>query len=101
MLDQPPAAFPGLRRAAERPEYARRYWAMVESEHLGVKARWIGDGKEPKPSYEYDTTAREAYIEALRVAAGIEKPPEPTVHDAIAADREAWQRLRQQRRLRA
>ncbi|WP_309571674.1 hypothetical protein, partial [Deinococcus sp.] len=101
ILDQPPATFAAQREAAARPDFASRYWAMIESENLGVTASWIGKGEEPPSSYKYDTTARQAYIEGLRIAARIPKPIELTPDDELAVDRAAWRRLRQERRMRA
>lgn len=86
-----------LRREVERREAERRYWAMVEgNEMYGVKVTWTGSGTKPKSEWDYDTSEREAHIQALGLAAGLVLP----VVDQAAADRAAWQALRALRRQR-
>lgn len=101
MLTLPPALFPHLRGAHDRMEAAARYYAMVETEHFGVTSTWIGQGEEPKPSYRYDSSERERHLQALGEQAGILAPAPTTQEAKLAADRAAWQLLRQKRRMRA
>ncbi|MBZ9715490.1 hypothetical protein [Deinococcus multiflagellatus] len=100
VLDLPPAAFADLRAALVRKDAARRYHAMTEHEHLGVKTVWIGEGSPPPPLYDYDTTAREAYLRHLRDLAGIPHPLPTSQEAQLAQDRANWAALRAQRRRR-
>lgn len=98
-LQLPPRAFEPVLRSAQRDEYARRYWAMIEgNESFGVKVTWVGKGKEPESSYHYDYSVREKHIEWLREQAGIPGPAAFSPEDEHAATRAAWHALRQQRR---
>ncbi|MBZ9715274.1 hypothetical protein [Deinococcus multiflagellatus] len=83
-----------------RKDAARRYHAMVENEHLGVKVTWVGKGDPPPQVYDYDTTERDAYLTHLRELAGIPGPTPNTQDAQLARDRAAWAALRAQRRQR-
>lgn len=94
----PPAQFPDLIEELQRQEYERRYWAMVENEHLGIKTTWVGRGPEPESSWETDDSVRQTYLAWLRRMARIPEPQAPTPEDQLAQDRANWQALREQRR---
>lgn len=93
-----PALFPDLIEELGRQECERRYWAMVETEHLGIKTSWVGSGPEPESPWTTDDTERQAYLTWLRRMARIPDPRPATPTDQLAQDRANWQRLREQRR---
>lgn len=100
MLLLPPARLQDLRAAIRREDAARRYWAMVETDEFGVKAEWVGKGEPPKSDWKYDTSVRQAYMDQLRIEAGLAGPT-PDQQDPITLGNQEWAALRQRRRQRA
>lgn len=59
----------------------------------GVKAEYIGEGPEPKPSYRYDDSPRQAYLRALEENGGLHPPSEHTSSPEDQELQEAWRQL--------
>lgn len=68
----------------------------------GVKAEYIGEGPEPKPSYRYDDSPRQAYLRTLEENGGLRPQQTSTPEDQEVQEAQrqldAWRQGLKQRK---
>ena len=102
MLSYPPALLPLLYSAHLKQRAQLRLEAMTDTlmageSDWGTTSKYVGKAPLPKSDYEYSNAELTKHLMALQRAAG----HTPAEVDQLQADREAWKRLREARRVQA